>query len=182
MPHQLPACNDMVGNWVVLGETASPGVSRAHHFKCRCVCGQVRIISGSALKRRERKSCGCLGNGNRLRPYESLYNSFKYYARQRGIAVSISFEQFVDLTKVSNCHYCGAGIYWRIYDDKPKSGKPRRHSYNLDRKHSGLTYTIDNVVVCCKRCNTAKSNMFSYEEWLRIGMVIRSFTKEECNV
>ena len=49
----------------------------------------------------------------------------------------------------------------------------RSTAYNLDRKDSIKGYTKENCVVCCKRCNRAKSNLFSYEEWLEIGKFIQ---------
>jgi hypothetical protein len=163
------------GNWEVLGRASSPGVSRSAHYSCRCKCGQVRILRSQDLVHGIRKACGCMGHGNRLRPYESLYNTFRKYASYREVAVFITYEQFLTLVAIKECHYCGADIYWRIYDDQPRLGKPRTHGYNLDRKDPKLYYVMSNVVVCCKRCNMAKSNYFSYEEWVEVGKLLRSF-------
>lgn len=33
-------------------------------------------------------------------------------------------------------------------------------------------YTIDNVVPCCRECNQAKSDCFTYDEMKQIGAVI----------
>jgi hypothetical protein len=47
---------------------------------------------------------------------------------------------------------------------------------NLDRKDSSGAYEASNVVPCCRRCNYGKNNMFTYEEWMAIGQVIRSWS------
>lgn len=46
---------------------------------------------------------------------------------------------------------------------------------NLDRKDSVKPYTLDNVVVCCWRCNKVKNTTFTYTEWLELGQVIKSW-------
>ena len=38
-----------------------------------------------------------------------------------------------------------------------------------------MPYYMDNVVVCCGRCNYAKNDHFSYGEWKQIGALIRSW-------
>lgn len=50
---------------------------------------------------------------------------------------------------------------------------------NLDRKDNSRGYDIDNVVVCCGRCNYAKGSHFTHDEWKKIGIVIKGFKKRE---
>lgn len=75
-------------------------------------------------------------------------------AKKRGLEWSISLEQFEALTK-KQCHYCNNKL------PETKTG--------LDRKDSNLGYNINNVVPCCRYCNQIKSNLFSYEEFLRLS-------------
>jgi len=65
---------------------------------------------------------------------------------------------------------CGNQVSWGEYNVK-KNG----HSYNLDRKDCLKEYVMGNLVVCCWMCNNAKSNDFSYEEWVVVGKALREY-------
>lgn len=153
-------------------------VKRKHRYKwlCKCDCGNIKAVDSSALRRGATKSCGCLhrekcGGQNRLRPYESLYNTFIGKAKVKHLKV-LSYKQFLKFTTILNCHYCKSPITWaKYYPNKNGSG------YNLDRKNNKKGYTVNNCVVCCKRCNAGKSNIFTYEQWLQIGKLIQSWEK-----
>lgn len=56
-------------------------------------------------------------------------------------------------------------------------GNNKGCAYYLDRKDSFEGYSVENCVVCCSRCNQAKSNFFTYEQWVEIGKVIKSFAQ-----
>lgn len=137
-------------------------------WQVRCRCGREY----PALIQNLRKAPGCRfcvhkspRPYRRKRPYEWLYNTFVNRGRH---PVSLTYEQFVELTSISECHYCGSGIVWesfRVHGQTTAS--------NLDRKDSSGSYSAENVVVCCWRCNKAKNTLFSYEEWKEIGAVIR---------
>jgi hypothetical protein len=47
--------DDRFGRWTVLGWD-----TRKREYRCRCICGKRRLVSGSALKSGESESCGCL--------------------------------------------------------------------------------------------------------------------------
>lgn len=115
----------------------------------------------------------------RKRPYEALYNTLVGKAKRRGRStrairheVLITYDDFVALTKEKICHYCGVPIIWQEYS-------VRGGASNLDRKDSRLPYTLDNVVVCCKRCNIGKNRFFSYEEWKQIGALIKDWYSKD---
>lgn len=103
----------------------------------------------------------------RKRPYEYRYNCLVNRGRH---PVNISYEQFLEFTKIRECHYCGVDVDW----GEP-FGKGRSTACNLDRKDNTLPYELDNVVVSCRRCNYGKNDFFSYSEWLELGSVIRSW-------
>ena len=132
-------------------------------YLCRCDCGQ--LYEKTRPERSE--SCKlCLG----LRPFEALYNRFEARAKH---LVLLSYEEFLEFTSIGNCHYCSKPIVWM----QRGSRKRQSSSYNLDRKDNDKPYTKENCVVCCTRCNRAKNNFFTYEEWLQIGALIKTWLK-----
>lgn len=43
-------------------------------------------------------------------------------------------------------------------------------------KDNSLGYSVSNCVVCCHRCNDAKSNGYSYEQWFGMTAYFRKIT------
>lgn len=134
----------------------------------RCDCGTERSMStNQALK-----STGCThcADHRRMkcfkRPYEAAFNVLQHNARNRGIAFSLTYDDFIKLVSTGMCHYCWMALEW------VKHGKHCR--YQLDRKDNDLGYTSENVVPCCKRCNYSKSNQFTYEEWFAMTECLRA--------
>ena len=138
---------------------------------CRCDCGVEKIIYGLSLKCGETKSCGCwkrdltrkrsLGRPSprRLPHGEAAVNStigrIRRRAKKRGLEWSLSKEEVRKLME-NNCSYCGT----------PPSNYAKRFKGNGNFTYSGLDrvdnrkgYTCDNVVPCCKQCNTSKGNL-----------------------
>ena len=82
------------------------------------------------------------------------------------------------------CHYCNireedfSGLWGKFY------GLPHRGKrLEIDRKDAVVIegnsnikidreYTDDNCVLACALCNMAKSNMFTHEEFRKVGKVI----------
>lgn len=163
---------------MVLGQATDPKGKHARwHY--RCDCGHQSTCLPQDLHRMGPCiQCGHKGPRpwRRLRPFECQYNAFVTRARH---PVEITYEQFVSLTKTANCHYCGAGIFWAEW-----RGADNRKSTasNLDRLDCTKPYRIDNVVVCCLRCNFSKNTHFTYEEWKQIGALIRSWSAPQSPV
>jgi 5-methylcytosine-specific restriction endonuclease McrA len=135
-------------------------------WKCRCHCGVEKQIRQEHLISEGTVSCGCFRNTPKLRPYEYLYNRIKKGKH----AVTLSYEEFLEFTKEPKCHYCGAPVRFKthIYMEGESAT-------NLDRKDNLLGYSKSNCVVCCKRCNVGKNSNFTYEEWVQIGALIKSW-------
>jgi len=74
----------------------------------------------------------------------------------------------------TKCHYCGiaekdfAPIWGEFY-----GGKKRGSTLEVDRRDNGRGYEIDNCVLACAVCNNAKSDKFTYDEFRRVGDVIK---------
>ncbi len=91
---------------------------------------------------------------------------YKCAAKKRGIDWSLTKERVLELFS-GNCHYCGSppsNVHKRT-----RTGKEFIYS-GLDRVDSSKGYTLDNVVSCCKRCNSAKNDMTveEFRAWLTL--------------
>ena len=150
----------------------------------RCDCGNVLETCGQVLRKQTPfcRKCnpGFAGKRHRVggklkRPFESRYMSWTKDAKH---PVEIAYEEYVELAKTNpECHYCGVIINWNLHIHS--KGDKNTQSSNLDRKDCGKGYTLENVVVCCPRCNWAKSNRFTYQEWKQVGNLIRSWKQPE---
>ena len=134
---------------------------------CRCACGKEFARRGTVLLTGKSTGCRSCNNGNLKMPYESLYHNLCDMAKDR-TSVELTYEEYLTFTSQKECHYCGSEILW-----KQHSGNANGHK--LDRKDNSLGYSKRNCVVCCPRCNRAKSNHFTYEEWVQIGALIKSW-------
>jgi len=149
-------------------------------WKCQCDCDEVVEVRASYLLG-GKKDCGCSYKGGvpqqvggraaavklRKRPFESLYNSLCRRAKHKKLEI-LTYEEFIPFTTVKNCHYCDESLVWIKYRISQLG-----QAVNLDRKDSNSGYIKENVVPCCCRCNRAKLNHFTYDEWVKIGAFIR---------
>jgi 5-methylcytosine-specific restriction endonuclease McrA len=77
------------------------------------------------------------------------------------------------------CHYCGIAerdflmIWGEFY-----GSKRRGSTLEVDRKDNNRGYEIDNCVLACAVCNNAKSDKFSYDEFISVGKIITQVWKE----
>jgi hypothetical protein len=152
------------GKWTVIEKTGRPSdhksPSRPVYWKCRCECGVEKTIVAHNLRGNRTKSCGC-GLGSTA--FYPLYNMVVRQAQLRNLTCTLSFDEFLSFTTVTNCHYCHAEIVW----DK------RRKAYHLDRVDNAKGYEFSNCVVCCTKCNLSKSNRYSYDEWFSMNECFR---------
>lgn len=146
------------GKLTVIQEAPKRGDFRM--FNTKCQCGNTKEVRGYSLITGNTKGCGCVNGhvvGDRLAdPNEAAFNQLmsKYKGRARDYdrEFQLTEEQFHSLTQ-QPCHYCGI---------QPSNvNKVSRGSYtysSLDRVNNNRGYSIDNVVPCCRKCNTAKRN------------------------
>lgn len=138
----------------------------------KIVCARCNK-SFDAWPSQHRKYCSrrcSVGQQRPIKPaFRWLFNKVRYEAKKAKRRFSLTFKQFLRFTRIKKCHYCKAEILWTPH------ALPNKRCYYLDRKNNDRGYEQSNCVVCCSRCNRAKSKYFTYTEWMRIGKVIRSF-------
>jgi hypothetical protein len=142
-------------------------------FSCLCDCGNFTDVARNNLVTGNVISCGCALKGcNRKRPYEWLYNQLMSVALRE--ECDITYDCFVEFTKETKCHYCDGPIVWQEY---AHNREKNTRAYNLDRKNNDKGYLRENVVVCCPSCNWTKGDRFTYEQFVKIGEVIKTFAR-----
>lgn len=142
------------------------GVKNVHIFKCiSSNCNnEVRVKGLSTLSDRSGRCIKCSNaishvaalEKRRIKPFEAPYNRMFDSATIRKIEFKISYEEFLEFTKIDHCHYCYKSISWKKHGGT---------FYNLDRKDNSVGYIAYNLVTCCGKCNKGKRELYSYEEW-----------------
>jgi len=74
------------------------------------------------------------------------------------------------------CHYCGIaeGEFTIIWGQRFYGGIKRGQILEIDRKGNNLEYNLANCVLACAICNMAKSDKFTYDEFKKVGDIIRA--------
>lgn len=147
---------------------------------CKCNpifggCGKEQIILAASLNKGSTTSCGCYAKEqasikNKKRPYEWLFNRLKNSARNKKIILDLTYEEFVDFSKITSCHYCKDHINWIPHENY----NSRNYAYHIDRKDNSFGYTKENCIVCCSRCNFGKREYYTYDEWYGMTEYFRS--------
>jgi len=71
------------------------------------------------------------------------------------------------------CAYCGLPGNTEVHYHRTFRKGRRGLRLEVDRKDNGVLYSPDNCILACYPCNNAKSDVFSYEEFLQIGQAVR---------
>ena len=150
-------------------------------WEFKCDCGKLVKVKAAWVTSGNTGSCGCLRSfthpGYNKLPdgeasFNSLFSSYKYSARIRGIEFELTEEEFRELSKKS-CIYCGSPP---SQISKKKTATTPYIYTGVDRVDNSKGYKIKNVVPCCKFCNYAKNKM-SVEQfilWLDRLVVFRA--------
>lgn len=134
-------------------------------WKCKCDCGNTKLVRLDHLRHGSTCSCGCLpphtqkpsGRSN----FERLYRVYVKGAVKRNYTFDLSKIQFEALVQ-ANCWYCGVEPIQVMLNSHSNGA----YIYNgIDRIDNTIGYTIENCVTCCKVCNRAKREM-SYDEFM----------------
>ena len=111
-------------------------------------------------------------NPERMRLYRRNYNNsikgrlgrLRLRSIKAGNSFDISLPEFTEWYEGQKpqCHYCGNKLYMG-------QGPKRLDGYSFDRRDNNKGYTIDNIALCCNRCNMAKGSWFTEEQMLEIA-------------
>lgn len=99
---------------------------------------------------------------NRLRPYEAKYNILK----QKCPETDLTYDDYLEFTKIPNCHYCEKTMNWEPY-------QTNNMGFWLDRMDNNIGHLKGNLVVCCGDCNRTKRDLFSYNEFMLLAPVLK---------
>jgi len=142
----------------------TPGGFVKYYWKCKCDCGNIKIIGKSHLTGGKINSCGCLSkrqgkDSPHFKGYEEItggyYNSLKNGAsdRSRKFQFSVSIEYLWQLFLKQNRRCALTG--WEIIFDKRRASK---QTASLDRIDSSKGYIEGNVQWIHKDVNLMKNN------------------------
>lgn len=107
--------------------------------------------------------------------------------RQRWFQKTANFdkEKFQEFKKwfestSKQCHYCNLTQpemekLWALEPNLTKRGRGR--VFEIDRKEPNLAYEVDiskNLVLACYWCNNAKTDTFTYDEFIEVGKSIKT--------
>jgi len=108
-----------------------------------------------------------------------VYKIYEINSIKRGFKFKLSMEEFTALIYL-NCFYCGAKPYNKMTNTGSNGKKINFVLYysGIDRKDNKKGYTPDNVVPCCKRCNRIKSDLFTFEEMLKLSKFLQGLPKD----
>lgn len=105
------------------------------------------------FRKKTTKEISHMGNARHFKtPYKRLYNRLVAGAKRKNRKVTLTYEEFLEFTKINRCDYCNDPVEWIPH------GKTAI-KYNLDRRKNNLGYSKNNCVVCCTECNFLKSDM-----------------------
>lgn len=141
-------------------------------IKCKDCDVDIRVRNDYLTKHKHL----CKKCQNRGKPFEAQYN--RMIQQNKDWGGNITFQEFLEFTKITKCHYCLNEIKWYPYRYNYLYGVKSKDivRYNLDRKDSFKGYDINNLVVCCSRCNYGKSNIYTYEEWFGMTKYFRDLS------
>ena len=146
------------------------------NVRCKCDCGNEKIIRLNNLLTGATISCGC-HNLERIRGpqgesgFNALYTNYSRLAKKREIEFELTKEEFRNLV-TRNCKYCGTEPKQKFWIHGKGLNQTKEHStfiYNgIDRVDSSKNYTIDNCVPCCGICNMAKNErtLEEFQDWI----------------
>lgn len=152
------------------------------YWKCICDCGTEVIVRGADLRNGHSVSCGCARIDGAIRTAKKMLSSDPRITSAKDVYINsyrdgdLTFEQFLKLSQTP-CYYCGNPSEKSNLCNKYKKKKNTvltnidlgNFYYNgLDRIDNNKPHNFDNVVSCCKWCNTAKMHrtLEDFTTWL----------------
>ena len=113
---------------------------------------------------------------NYRKSLKGIYSYIKGEAKARNIFFNLTENIFIkwyqNQTRV--CTYCS-----RTEKEAIKDRKGRIFRLTIDRKDNNKGYISGNLTLCCHKCNEIKSGIFTFNEMIRIGDVLKTIYKEK---
>lgn len=170
-PEKTEQLNSLVGQKFNKLTVKSIGDRARGHFylNCICDCGRLVILREKLVINNIQKSCGCMSitrpsvnflskkHKEMLSEPRRKFNNLKSSSRHRNIINTLTYEEYESFY-YKECFYCG-----ELNDSK-----------GVDRLDNNLGYEKDNIVSCCKICNSMK-NTLSYTDFInKINKIVNN--------
>jgi len=159
---KTPLTNKKIGSLLVLEKIGKNKRGRSL-WKCQCSCGNFCEFEEGHLTGGYRTSCGCYANreanclDKKVITTREKGVQYKKWALYKKVPFELLEEEFCQLI-FQNCHYCGIEPS-NTYNHFSRKDKFSIKYNGIDKIIPKLGYIAENVVTCCKRCNTAKNDM-----------------------
>ena len=154
--HPITVANKMCQTCATIKDADQFAIDRGNSTGLRGDCRKC-YASKKAARMRTPEGRAQIFRRNRS---SGKYSASKSLAIKRGYVWELSRDDYYNIIRCNACIYDGEAL--------PPTGS------GLDRKDNNVGYVLDNVVPCCTRCNTIKSDYWSYEEMLEIGSLMKS--------
>jgi len=107
--------------------------------------------------------------------------SMRAHAKKRSINFLITKIEFTKWwnNQEMKCFYCKRTLQ-EIKKTRDRLDK-KANRLTVDRIHNKKDYALDNIVLCCLRCNFIKGNFFNKNEMLKIGRIVNSKFRNKNN-
>jgi len=137
------------------------------YWECQCDCGNICIKGNDVLNNRKRNfSCGCFRKQRitqtKLKPENHRENilvqtmaRYRIEAKNRNYSFNLSKDEFIDVIN-KPCFYCATENSQFVTHPITKE----KHWFSgIDRIDNRAGYEYNNIVPCCKKCNTKKNSI-----------------------
>lgn len=143
-------------------------------FKCIDCDNDIK----SQLSQLKTHSGKCKKCTQRKQPYEHIFNELNHTCKtKRIINFDLTYNDFLKLINIGKCHYCNKELTFSKYTRDENQNYTSR-AYQLDRKNNNIGYTKSNLVTCCWDCNRIKSDIYTYEEFMKLGPILKQIYEE----
>ena len=102
---------------------------------------------------------------------KGIYNQLKTTSKRKNIIFTLNKKEFVTWysKQLKQCVYCRRQDYEII-----KDYNGRHNRLSIDKKDNFKGYRLYNIVLCCHKCNTIKSDIFTFKEMKKIGIILET--------
>ncbi|KKL05797.1 hypothetical protein LCGC14_2602460, partial [marine sediment metagenome] len=102
---------------------------------------------------------------------KGIYNQLKTTAKRKQIDFKLNKKLFIRWynKQIKICIYCK-----RLEFQVIKDYNGRHNRLTIDRKDNKKGYKLNNITLCCHKCNTIKGDVFTYKEMIKIGKILKN--------